>query len=117
MSNSYIWLVIFGLLVMVLGMRWTFLVVPRRFQPKGALAQALNFAPLAALVAICVPEVMKFQIESMSNTPVKLIDNIKQDWRLWGGLTMLTITLVFRSSKSSALYGLIASALVIFFIK
>ena len=102
---------------MVLAMRWSFLVLPRRFQPKGALAQALGFAPLAALVAICTPEVMKLQIESFKNPSLSLLGAIANDWRLWGGMAMLVVTITFRSSKSAALLGLIAAALVVFSIK
>jgi branched-subunit amino acid transport protein len=101
---------------MVLAMRWSFLVLPRRFQPKGALAQALGFAPLAALVAICMPEVMKFQIEAFKNPPLNLWGFLLTDWRLWGGLAMLAVTIGFRSSKSAALFGLIAAAIVVFLI-
>lgn len=102
---------------MIVTMRWSFLVLPRRFQPKGALAQALGFAPLAALVAICMPEVMKFQIESFKNPSLDFLTALSNDWRLWGGLAMLVVTITFRSSKSAALYGLIAAALVLFSIK
>jgi branched-subunit amino acid transport protein len=117
MTNTTIWLVILGLSAMVVTMRWSFLILPRRFQPKGALAQALGFAPLAALVAICMPEVMKFQIESFKNPSLALFGAISNDWRLWGGLAMLVVTITFRSSKSAALFGLIAAALIVFLIK
>jgi branched-subunit amino acid transport protein len=117
MTNTYIWLVILGLSTMVVTMRWSFLILPRRFQPKGALAQALGFAPLAALVAICMPEVMKFQIESFKNPSLSLFGAISNDWRLWGGLAMLTVSVIFRSSKSAALFGLIAAAIIVFSIK
>ncbi len=117
MTSTYTWLVVFGLSAMVLTMRWSFLILPRRFQPKGALAQALGFAPLAALVAICMPEVMKFQIESFKNPSLGLFGAIANDWRLWGGLAMLVVTITFRSSKSAALFGLIAAAVIVFLIK
>jgi branched-subunit amino acid transport protein len=120
MSQSYIWYIIFGLSIMVLAMRWSFLVLPRRFQPKGALAQALGFAPLAALVAICVPEVLKAQMQWYATQGSlefnKALPSLLSDWRLWGGLAMLIISMLFRQSKSAALYGLIAAATVVFLI-
>ncbi len=116
MSTTYSWAIIFALMIMVLLMRWSFLFLPRRFQPKGALAQALSFAPLAALIAICVPEIMKFQIGSFTNPSSNWLGVLLTDWRLWGGLVMLIVASVFRQSKSASLYGLVGAAIVVFVI-
>jgi branched-subunit amino acid transport protein len=106
---DYAWTIIFALCGLVFTMRCSFLVLPRRYQPKGALAHALSFAPLAALMAICVPEVMKLQIE---NWPMPF-DTFLKDWRLWGGLTMVIVVAMTRSSRSATLYGLLAASIVI----
>jgi branched-subunit amino acid transport protein len=113
MSLFYVWTVILGLMVMVLAMRWSFLVLPRRFQPKGALARALNFAPLAALIAICAPEVLKHQTHPLSTAQLFSILN---DWRLWGAIAMLAVAGLSKSSKSATLYGLIAAAIVVWWL-
>jgi branched-subunit amino acid transport protein len=103
---------------MVLIMRWSFLFLPRRYQPKGALAQALGFAPLAALVAICVPEIMKFQIDRLlTHSSTSFLDHLLSDWRLWGGLTMLVTMLFFKHSSRASLIGLTMAALVVFFVR
>jgi branched-subunit amino acid transport protein len=122
MTSQYAWTIIFGLCAMVLVMRWSFLFLPRRYQPKGALAQALGFAPLAALVAICVPEIMKFQIDRIAaqattQATTGFLDHLLSDWRLWGGLTMLVTMLVFKHSSRASLIGLTAAALVVFFVR
>jgi branched-subunit amino acid transport protein len=114
MTNTYIWIAILGMSVLVLAMRWSFMVLPRRFQPKGALAQALGFAPLAALVAICAPEVMKFQMDSLGRSDFPEWRTLFADWRLWGGLTMILVTLLLQKWKSAALFGLVAATLVVF---
>ncbi|MCU0969050.1 MAG: AzlD domain-containing protein [Rubrivivax sp.] len=57
-ATELLWLV--GLLAGVtLVARNLFLVLPRRWQPRGTLERALRAAPLAALVAITVPEVVR----------------------------------------------------------
>jgi branched-subunit amino acid transport protein len=113
MSLLYVWTLILGLMAMVLAMRWSFLVLPRRFQPKGALARALNFAPLAALIAICAPEILKHQTSQLVGAQVFTILN---DWRLWGAIAMLAVAGLSRGSKSATLYGLIAAAVVVWWL-
>jgi branched-subunit amino acid transport protein len=38
-------------------LRALYLYAPRRWQPRGAVARALRYAPMAAIVAVVVPEV------------------------------------------------------------
>jgi branched-subunit amino acid transport protein len=51
------------LLVALVGVtlvaRNVFLVLPRRWQPRGAVERALRAAPLAALIAITLPEILR----------------------------------------------------------
>jgi branched-subunit amino acid transport protein len=49
---------ILGLVVVVFATRNVFVVVPARWQPRGAVERALRHAPLAALVALTVPQVV-----------------------------------------------------------
>ncbi len=56
-STTEVWAAILMLCALVVLMRATYLYAPRQWQPRGALAKALRFAPLVALVAIVVPEV------------------------------------------------------------
>lgn len=57
MTPLDVWLAIFTVFLISLIGRSAYLFAPSRWYPRGALAQALSFAPLAAMVAICVPEV------------------------------------------------------------
>ena len=47
------------LALLTLLARSFFVLLPRRWQPRGRVEQALRYAPLAALLAITVPEVVQ----------------------------------------------------------
>jgi branched-subunit amino acid transport protein len=114
LTTLYVWIIIVALCVMVVAMRCSFLVLPRRWQPKGALAHALSFAPLAALMAICAPEVMKFQIAHWPASAAEYsASHLLSDWRLLSGLAMVVVVAFTRTSRNATLYGLVAASLVI----
>jgi branched-subunit amino acid transport protein len=115
-----IWLVIVLLLALVLLQRCGVLLLPRKYQPKGAFARALGFAPLAALVAICAPEIAKFQMEAVDTPTLQAASyvgawwsRLEHDWRLWGALALVLTMQVSKNSKRAALYGLAAAAAVV----
>jgi branched-subunit amino acid transport protein len=103
MSNNHsIWVVI-GLLTLVVFLsRNLFVIFGERFKPKGRLSQALEFAPLAALVAIVVPEfVTAFQAHGTS-----LAGHVI-DGRAFAGLTAIVVGILSRNS----LYALVSGTL------
>jgi branched-subunit amino acid transport protein len=110
-----IWLTILLLMALILVLRCAVLVLPRKYQPKGAFAEALGFAPLAALVAICAPEIAKFQMDALSQGKglSLLLAGLSHDWRLWGATALIATVLLTKHSKRSALYGLAAAATVV----
>ncbi len=57
-ADLRVWLIIVLLTVIVVVMRNIFLFVPRSWQPRGFLQQALRYAPLAALSALVAPEIL-----------------------------------------------------------
>jgi len=57
-ADLRVWLIIALLTVIVVVMRNVFLFVPRSWQPRGFLQQALRYAPLAALSALVAPEIV-----------------------------------------------------------
>jgi branched-subunit amino acid transport protein len=57
-SDAELWLLLALLVGVTLVARSFFLVLPRRWQPRGAAERALRAAPLAALVAITLPEIL-----------------------------------------------------------
>jgi branched-subunit amino acid transport protein len=117
-----VWLTIVLLMVLILLLRCGVFFLPRKYQPKGAFAEALGFAPLAALVAICAPEVAKFRMDalvqgaSLSENVSSLGHGIAQDWRLWGAVALLVTVLLTKHTKRAALYGLAAAASIVWFI-
>jgi branched-subunit amino acid transport protein len=46
-----------GLVLVVTGTRVVFLYLPANWRPRGNIERALRYAPLAALVALAVPQV------------------------------------------------------------
>ncbi len=58
-SQLELWVLIALLALLTLISRSFFVLLPRRWQPRGRVEQALRYAPLAALLAITVPEVVK----------------------------------------------------------
>jgi branched-subunit amino acid transport protein len=58
-SALELWVLIALLALLTLVSRSFFVLLPRRWQPRGRVEQALRYAPLAALLAITGPEVMR----------------------------------------------------------
>lgn len=58
LADLRVWLIIVLMTVIVVIMRNVFLFTPRRWQPRGLLQQALRYAPLAALTALVIPEML-----------------------------------------------------------
>jgi branched-subunit amino acid transport protein len=54
-----LWVLLVALVGVTLVARCFFLVLPPRWQPRGALERALRAAPLAALIAITLPEILR----------------------------------------------------------
>lgn len=57
-SQGELWVLIALLALLTLVSRSFFVLLPRRWQPRGRVEQALRYAPLAALLAITMPEVL-----------------------------------------------------------
>jgi branched-subunit amino acid transport protein len=57
-TDTELWLLLVLLVGVTLLARGFFLVLPQRWQPRGAVERALRAAPLAALVAITLPEIL-----------------------------------------------------------
>jgi branched-subunit amino acid transport protein len=59
-----LWVLLVALVGVTLIARCFFLVLPARWQPRGALERALRAAPLAALVAITLPEILRGSLQA-----------------------------------------------------
>ena len=80
-----------ALLIALVGVtlvaRNVFLVLPRRWQPRGAFERALRAAPLAALVAITLPEILR---DSVLAAPLAPLDWLR-DPRLVSALVLVAV--------------------------
>ena len=71
-SSLELWLLIALLSLVTLVSRSFFVLLPRRWQPRGRVEQALRYAPLAALLAITVPEVVRQLPTALQQTRARL---------------------------------------------
>jgi branched-subunit amino acid transport protein len=101
-TTNSTWLVIALLTLVIFASRNLFVIFGERFQLKGRLSQALDFAPLAALVAIVVPEfVMAFESHGLS-IAAHLVDG-----RMFAGIAAIAVGVISRNS----LYALVSGAI------
>jgi branched-subunit amino acid transport protein len=84
--DLYVWSAIAGLVLVVFATRTVFMAVPRRMQPRGALEQALRYAPLAALVALTAPSAARVWLAPGGDLWMAL-----QDGRLPAALVTLAV--------------------------
>ncbi len=102
-SPPEIWALIAGLALVTLVARSFFLVLPRRWQPRGRVEQALRYAPLAALLAITVPEIVQQLPAALQQaTPGSMLRAVASDARFVSALVLAAVILRTRQ----ALWGL-----------
>jgi branched-subunit amino acid transport protein len=104
-SPLELWTLIALLALLTLVSRSFFVLLPRRWQPRGRVEQALRYAPLAALLAITVPEVVnQLPIALQQATPAWAIAT---DARLMSALVLAVLIRLTRHT----LWGLAAGTL------
>jgi branched-subunit amino acid transport protein len=91
------------LALLTLVARNFFLVLPSRWQPRGAVAEALRYAPLAALLAITVPEIARDLPVGAAGATAAWAD-APTDPRLASALVLAAVIGLTRN----ALWGLVA---------
>ena len=101
-SHWELWLLIALLSLLTLVSRSFFVLLPRRWQPRGRVEQALRYAPLAALLAITVPEVVQ-QLPAALQQPAPAWA-IATDARLVSALVLVGVIRLTRHT----LWGLLA---------
>lgn len=99
-SYLEVWLIIVCLFLVVLATRNVFNVFGSRFKPEAKLAHALNFAPLAALVAIVVPEFAR-AVEQLGASPQAHLF----DGRLLSGMVLVVVGVITKNSLYALLSG------------
>ncbi len=104
-SQPELWVLIALLALLTLLSRSFFVLLPRRWQPRGRVAQALRYAPLAALLAITVPEVTRQLPHALQQAAPAW--GLATDARLVSALVLVAVTRLTRHT----LWGLIAGIL------
>ena len=97
-----IWVIIAGLTAMVFLTRNALNLFGDRFKLPNRLSQALDYAPLAALVAIVVPEFVRTYLQLGNSVSAHLADG-----RLIAGIILVLVGLATRN----AMYALMAGGL------
>lgn len=99
MSADEVWVTIVLLTLVVILLRNAFLLAPRAWLPRGIFERALRHAPLAALAALVMPEVL-YGLLTKGNVPLSA-----------GGGSLL-LTLAVDPRVASALLLIAAARLV-----
>lgn len=98
-SPAKIWTLIVLLTLVTVVARNLFLMLPPAWQPRGPMAEALRYAPLAALLAITVPEIVR-DVRGLPLGPAWLVDP-----RLAAAVVLALVLLVSRRSLLALVLG------------
>jgi branched-subunit amino acid transport protein len=105
-SPLELWVLIALLSLLTLLSRSFFVLLPRRWQPRGRVEQALRYAPLAALLAITMPEIVRGLPAALQHAAPAWA--IATDARL---VSALVLAAVIRLTRNT-LWGLVAGTAV-----
>ncbi len=98
-TPAQIWTLIGLLTLVTLVARNLFLLLPPAWQPRGQFAEALRYAPLAALLAITAPEIVR-DVRGLPLAPALLADP-----RLAAAMVLTAVLLVSRRSLLALVSG------------
>ncbi len=105
-SATELSLLIVLLALVTLLARSFFLLLPRRWQPRGRVEQALRYAPLAALLAITVPEIVpRLRADTLTSASALALAT---DPRLLSALVLMLVIGLTRQT----LWGLVVGSAV-----
>jgi len=105
-TPAQMWALIALLTLVTLLARNLFLLLPPAWQPRGQVAQALRYAPLAALLAITVPEIVR-DVRSLPLAPALLADP-----RLAAAIVLTAVLMLSRRSLLALVLGSITFLLL-----
>lgn len=100
-TDLQLWVLLVALVGLTLVVRSFFLVLPARWQPRGVLERALRAAPLAALMAITVPEIFRTSLLADSVFSWQAL----ADPRLLSALVMVVAWFTLRNGLVALLAG------------
>jgi branched-subunit amino acid transport protein len=98
-SPAQVWTLIALLTLVTLVARNLFLLLPPAWQPRPQVAEALRYAPLAALLAITAPEIVR-DVRGLPLAPALLADP-----RLAAAVVLTAALLLSRRSLLALVLG------------
>ena len=108
-NATQIWLIIGGLTLLVLVTRNAFNLFGEKFKLTGKLSQALDYAPIAALVAIVVPEFVRTYQQLGGNLTAHVADG-----RFIAGIVLVIVGVISRNSMVALVAGGLTFGFVMF---
>jgi len=103
MSEMYLWIAFFGLMLVTIITRGFFLLAGSRFNIPQAVHEFLRYAPTAALIAIVLPEILFIQEPTSQLFELDLYSP-----QLFGGLVAILGFVVTKSMLGTIFLGMIA---------
>lgn len=103
MSNTYLWVAFFGLMLITLITRGFFLLCGSRFRIPESVQEFLRYAPTAALIAIVLPEILFTKDPASQLFEIDLYSP-----HLFGGLIAVLGFLITRSMLGTIFLGMVA---------
>jgi len=111
MSEMYLWIAFFGLMLVTVITRGFFLLGGSRFDIPQTVHEFLRYAPTAALIAIVLPEILFIKEPTSQLFALDLYSP-----QLFGGLVAIVGFIVTKSMLGTIFLGMMAFAVARFFI-
>jgi branched-subunit amino acid transport protein len=96
-----------GLVLVVTGMRVLFLYLPANWRPRGAFERALRYAPLAALVALTVPQVFASLLGTGTDAAPGGLSLLLADGRVPSAVALLAVGAITRKPLAALATGVV----------
>jgi branched-subunit amino acid transport protein len=106
MTHFYGWAAIAVLVAVVFLTRNTFILLGEKFRPQGLLARAFDFAPLAGLAALVVPDIAAPLLELWGLREGQLQGGLVRDARIPAIVALFAAGLVRRNALDALVAGI-----------
>ncbi len=115
MSVSYGWAAIAVLVAVVFLTRNAFVLLGERFRPQGLLARAFDYAPLAGIAALVVPDIVAPLLEllgqragdlSLGSAPAELAQALLRDARVPAIVALYGVGMIRRNALDALIAGI-----------
>jgi branched-subunit amino acid transport protein len=110
MTHTYGWAAIVVLVAVVFLTRNAFVLLGERFRPHGLLARAFDFAPLAGLAALVVPDIAAPLLEWWGLREGGLQGGLWRDARLPAMVALFCAGMIRRNALDALVAGIVVYA-------